>query len=62
MPFASEIKDVFRFADGRAILAGSIHSHPNLVGRLSYAEQVKLGPAVRGRNRFDPDRVTIEWR
>ncbi len=28
----------------------------------SYAEQVTVGPAVRGRNRFDPDRVTIEWR
>ena len=28
----------------------------------SYAEQVTVGPAVRGRNRFVPDRVTIEWR
>jgi len=28
----------------------------------SYAEQVTVGLAVRGRNRFDPDRVTIEWR
>ena len=62
MPFSIEIKDVFRFADGRAIFAGRIHGHPNLVGRLSYAEQVTVGPAVRGRNRFDPDRVTIEWR
>jgi hypothetical protein len=29
---------------------------------VCYAEQVTVGPAVRGRNRFDPDRVTIEWR
>jgi hypothetical protein len=28
----------------------------------SYADQVTVGPAVRGCNRFDPDRVTIEWR
>ncbi len=27
----------------------------------SYAEQVTVGPAVRGRNRF-ADRVTLEWR
>lgn len=25
-------------------------------------ERVVVGPAVRGRNRFDPGRVTIEWR
>jgi hypothetical protein len=25
-------------------------------------EAVVVGPAVRGRNTFDPDRVTIRWR
>jgi site-specific DNA recombinase len=33
----------------RAILAALINS-------------VTIGPAVRGRNRFDPDRVTISWK
>ena len=25
-------------------------------------DQIEVGPAVRGRNRFDPDRLTIHWR
>ena len=25
-------------------------------------DRVEVGPAVRGRNRFDPDRLTIHWR
>ena len=32
------------------------------VASAKQGEQVTVGPAVRGRNRFDPDRVTIEWR
>ena len=30
---------------------------------LAYAvESVTIGPAVRGRNTFDPDRITVAWR
>lgn len=25
-------------------------------------DHVMIGPAIRGRNRFDPDRVSVEWR
>jgi len=25
-------------------------------------EKVEIGPAVPGRNRFDPDRIEIVWR
>jgi hypothetical protein len=25
-------------------------------------DRVIVGPAVRGRNRFDPDRVAVTWR
>lgn len=25
-------------------------------------DRVEVGPAVRGRNRFDPDRITVHWR
>lgn len=31
-----------------------------LLGTL--VERVEVGPGVRGRNRFDPDRVSIKWR
>jgi hypothetical protein len=24
----------------------------------AFVEEIRLGPAVRGRNRFDPDRIT----
>ena len=29
---------------------------------LAVLEHVEVGPALMGRNRFDPDRLTIRWR
>jgi hypothetical protein len=41
---------------------GDVRLEQNRWWVTSYAEQVTVGAAVRGSNRFDPDRVMLEWR
>jgi len=56
------LRRVAYFLVGLAVLFAALWSLHVARWVTSYAEQVTVGPAVRGRNRFDPDRVTIEWR
>jgi DNA invertase Pin-like site-specific DNA recombinase len=62
-------------AQGRTSALAALDGPGDLAGRLAalgfdqrravvaaVVDRVVVGPAVRGRNRFDPDRVTIEWR